>query len=106
MATLAELHTILVRGDAQRQDLFNKVVAAVIKQAEAIRVEASTTANHANRLLWAKAAFHEPQAKAEEMWAALLAANAGATVTQILGASDTTIETAVANAVDIFATGA
>lgn len=105
MATLAELNDIFTGGTPADVGLFDKIIAAVFVQAETIRNELVTTMNHANRVIWAKQAFVDPRKKAHEMFAALLAANAGATQLQVRGASDTAIQAAVANAVDIFATG-
>ena len=100
MATYTELYS-LQSDDSLR----NKVAVACIVAAEAIRVEDGGTANHANRLLWAKASFEDPIGAAEPMLRALLAANKAATEANISGASDVSIQTNVDAAVDIFATG-
>lgn len=101
MATYTDLYEI-----ANNNTLLDKFTAAVAVQAEAIRTENGATTNHANRLIWAKQAFTDPRAMALKMTWPILAQNAGVTKAQILAASDATILTAVASAVDVFATGA
>ena len=83
--------------------LRNRIVVACAVAAEAVRVEAETTPNHANRLTWAKAVFANPIAEGERMIWAILAQNAGFTVAQITGADDATVLAAVKNAVNVFA---
>jgi len=100
MATYAELRQLFTDGD-----LRNKVDVAVIIAAEAIRTEDPGTTNHANRLLWAKAAFASPRGKSEEMLMALLAANKDASVATIQGVTDAALQTKVDAAVDVFADG-
>jgi hypothetical protein len=100
MATLYEIWTLL-EDPALRQ----KVSAACLIAAEAIRTESDQTANHANRLKWAKATLQSPVQAGQQMLRAVLAANVSATLAQITGASDATIQTAVNNAVNIFADG-
>ena len=100
MATLAELYTL-----GSSNTLLDKIAAAVAIQAEVIRTENGATANHANRLIWAKQAFGGPRDMAQRMLWAILAQNAAATPAQITGAADTAIQSAVAAAVDVFATG-
>ena len=101
MATYAELFTL-----RSNSDLKNKITVACIIAAESIRNEAPATANHDNRLLWAKAVFANPEVEADRMLWAVFAQNASATVAQITGATDAAIQTAVNNAVNVFATGA
>lgn len=101
MATLAELWTLL-----DNPALKEKVSAACLIAAEAIRVEDPGTANHANRLAWAKATYLDPVGAGRDVLKAVLAQNASATLAQITGASDSTIQTAVNNAVNTFADGA
>lgn len=100
MATYTEL-----RGLINDPTLKDKVSVALLIAAEAIRTEVGTTANHANRVKWAKKVLQDPDGNADDMLRALLAQNANASVTTITGASDATIQTAVSNAVDIFADG-
>lgn len=100
MATYAELLTA-----SENATLNNKMRVAVVIAAEKVRTESNATANHANRLLWAKAVFADPNSEARRMMWAVLAQNQGATLAQITGATDATVQTAVDAAVDVFATG-
>lgn len=101
MATYAELYDL-----RSNSDLRNKVLVACAVAAELIRLEAGATPNHANRLLWAKQVFANPDPVAATMLQAVLAQNRTLTSAQIVGASDAAIQTAVNNAVDVLATGA
>lgn len=100
MATYTELYE-----QHANSALLNRIAFACADQANVIRDEDPGTANHANRAIWAKQAFMNPSAKAQEMLWALLAINKGLTIAQINGATDAGILSAVATAVDIFATG-
>lgn len=100
MATYAELYDL-----RSNSALRNKIAVACVIAAEAIRTEDGGTANHANRLLWAKGAFANPDFEAGRIMTAVLAQNASATVAQITSATDATILTAVQNAINVFATG-
>lgn len=84
----------------------NRVTVACVVAAEAVRTEADTTANHVNRLAWAARVYADPVGESRRMLWAVLAQNAGATVAQITGATDGTIQSAVNAAVNVFATGA
>ena len=101
MATYTELFD-LMNDSALR----NRVSVACLVAAEAVRIEAGSVPNHANRLAWAKAAFSGPRETGERMLPAILAQNAGLTRAQILAAADSALQTAVNAAVDVFATGA
>jgi hypothetical protein len=100
MATLAELWTLL-----EDPSLKEKVSAACLVAAEAVRVEDTGTANHANRLLWAKQVLVDPVKAGDDMLKAVLAANASAALASITGATDLTIQTAVNAAINVFADG-
>jgi hypothetical protein len=100
MATYVELLQA-----AEDPGLRTRMRVACIVAAELIRTEAGTVTNHANRLIWAKAVFANPIAEADRMLWAVLAQNRTATLAQVTGASDTALQTAVNNAVDVFATG-
>ena len=102
MATYDELSALLGSG-ADHDTLVNRIEVACIVAAEAIRTDASSPTNQAQRLVWANEAFKTPRAKATEMLPALLAANAGSPVADITGASDAVIQTAVDAAVNVFA---
>ena len=105
MATFAELYDVQSRSTMAAELLFRKVIIAVGMVAEAIRTESPTVTNHVNRLTWAKQAFLDPIGKAEQMFPALMAQNSAATQAALLNATDAGIQTAVNNAVDVFATG-
>lgn len=100
MATLSQLWGLMTHAD-----LTQKVSAACIVAAEAIRVESDATPNHANRLKWAKKVMQDHVSAGADMLKAVLAANAAATEAQIIAASDSTIQDAVSAAVNIFADG-
>ena len=86
--------------------LKNKVRVACLIAAQTIMDESDQTANHANRLTWAKDAFESPTSVAEPMYRAMIAANADAAISAIKDASDLAIQANVDAAVDLFATGA
>lgn len=101
MATYAEL----LEANADT-DLVNKVRVAVVVAATDIMLESDQTPNHANRLLWAKTVFSDPAIAGTKMMWPVLAQNRVATLAQITGASDEEVQTAVDNAVNVFAQGA
>lgn len=98
MATYIELFSI-----NSNDELRNRVAVACLVAAEAIRNESDQKANHANRLTWAKGVFENPKDKAIAMLWAILAANKDLTVAQIVAVSDANLQTAVNNAVNVFA---
>jgi len=100
MATYIELRQLFGDGD-----LKNRIEVACIVAAEAIRTEATDVTNHANRLVWAKAAFSSPGSIREKMLMALLAANKETTVAGIQAVTDAALQTLVDAAVDVFADG-
>jgi hypothetical protein len=102
VATLAELATIYSRGDNAVDALVNKIVAAVLIKSEAVRVETPQPANYLDRLAWVREAFINPVQAANNLFGAILAANASATTAQIVNAADAAIQTAVNNAVESF----
>jgi hypothetical protein len=89
---------------SENDTLRNKVRVACIIAAEAIRTEDAGTANHANRVAWAKTVFANPNSEAERMLWAVLAQNKNAALAEITGATDASVQTAVNAAVDVFAT--
>lgn len=98
MATYAELLTAY-----SHPGLRNQVRVAVVIAAEAVRTEAGATSNHANRLIWAKGVYANPDAESVRMMWAVLAQNAAATYIAITTATDASVQTAVNNAIDVFA---
>ena len=101
MATHLEIYDFMANAT-----LRNKVTAACLIMANTIRLESDATPNHDNRLIWAKLVYDYPEQAGERMLRAVLSQNSAASVAQIEGATDATISTAVAAAVDVFAVGA
>ena len=101
MATYQELFDL-----RRNQELLDKVTVAVIVAAETIFAETGGTANHANRIVWAREASISPRAMAGVFMSAVLAANKTATVANIIGAADSAIQTNVDDVIDNFADGA
>ena len=100
MATYSELY-----GLWNESGLKNRVTVAVIVAAETVQGEDAGTPNHASRLLWASVSLRNPAQAANAMFRLVLAANKDATIEAILGATDIAIQSAVDDAVDLFATG-
>ena len=98
MATYLELFS--ARNDSDLQD---KVVVAVTIAAEAIRTDVSPPTNQAQREAWAVGALSNPTSKMDEMLWAIISTNKDATLSAIVGASDSAIQTNVDAAVDLFA---
>lgn len=101
MATYTEIFNL-----GSNSELRNRVTVACLIAAQAVMVELATTTNHANRLLWAKDVFSDPQGMGQKMLMAALAANAGLTVAQITAATDAALLATVQGAINLFATGA
>ena len=101
MATYSEL--LDIAGGSTGSALRSKIRVATVVAADVIRLEAPATANHANRLLWARAALTQPDTEAQRMVWAVLAQNRAFTAAQITGADDATVQTAVNAAVDLLA---
>lgn len=100
MATLAELASLQRDVGSGLRD---RVTMACLLVAEQIRTEAPATTNHANRMLWARSVFNDPVTVGGSMLWAVLAQNAGFSVSQIVNANDAAVQAAVASAVDVFA---
>jgi hypothetical protein len=95
MATLLELADFSASADYQT--LARKIRAAIAKKAVAI---GNLAAPSALQIAWAKEALASPAAVSDVIITYVVAANASATIAQIVGASDAAIETAVGTAVD------
>jgi len=81
----------------------SRVKVALIVAAEKIRLEdPRTTPKSLQRLEWAKLAFTEPDSILQALVWAVVAQNRTATLAQVTGASDATIQTAVDAAVSAF----
>jgi len=100
MATYSELRSLFGYSE-----LRNKIDVACIVAANAIQEEDPGTANHTERMEWARQAFMNPRATSERMMMAVLAANKSQTVANIQGATDAAIQTQVDAAVNLFALG-
>jgi hypothetical protein len=98
MATYTELYEL-----GANSALRNRVTVACLVAAQAVMVEATSVANHANRLLWAKSVFGDPQSMGQKMLMAALAKNAALTVAQITSAADAALLTVVSDAINLFA---
>lgn len=87
------------------ETLRNRVKVAALVAAETVRTEPVDTPNHASRLIWAKQVFQNPESWISLLWPVLVQ-NRAATLDQITGADDATVQTAVDAAINVFATGA
>jgi hypothetical protein len=99
MATYQELVALAGSADRLRQ----QIKMAIAVSAFNITAEAVNTANHVNRLLWAKAALANPDNEVERVKWFVLAGNAAAAVTDINAATDAQVQTVVDGAVALFA---
>ena len=97
MASYAELYALHLDND----DLLHRITVATWIAAEAIRVEDPVTENHANRMIWAAEVLAGKSG--QQMFNAVLAANAALTVALIEAATDEQIQTQVNDAVDLVA---
>jgi hypothetical protein len=83
--------------------LWHKAQVAVFKAAVDVLNEASNTANHANRVIWANAVMLDPKAKMSQMKTHILM---NATIQDVLSnATDNDVQFVVNGLVDTFATG-
>lgn len=95
-ATLEEIYDVAF-GDLDTSPLRKKVAIAAIIKAEAILGEATPSQT---RLDWALSALQDPIGASLSLFRYVLAANDSATQSQILNASDNTVQTNVNAAVD------
>lgn len=107
MATYGELFTILANPGL----LEDKVGIAALITADKIKSGNDdiapfdqTAGAHEKRLKWANSVYLNPRGIAKQVLGAVLAANNTSSVAQITGASDATIQTAVDEVADVFAT--
>ena len=98
MATYPELREL--RKD---KDLAGRVEVATQIAADMVKSEDDQTANHANRLVWARDALSNPERVGGRMFDLILVQNKSATVTAIEQSTDAVLQTAVDDAVDFFA---
>ena len=98
MATYSELIEA-----SNHSPLIDRVRVACLVAAEAIRNEADTVPDHAARLAWARGVFANPEAEQTRMLWATLVQNRAAPLASIKSADDSTVQTAVTAAVNLFA---
>lgn len=99
MATYAELRTA-----SESPALLIQVKVACIIAADTVSLESAATPLHAERLLWAKRVYENPDTMAQRMVWAVLAKNKAATPAQIAAATDAAVQTNVDAAVNVLAT--
>lgn len=97
MATYSELYDL-----RSNDTLKNKVSVAVAIKAQALLDAAMPTAA---QVAWANDAITDPVSKAGQLLNYVLAANSSATVAQITGASDSSIQNNVNSAADALIAG-
>lgn len=84
-------------------EFLGRIDVAVITAGEAILNEDEQTANHANRVIWAKAALEEPRLKTNEMkWRILMNATLQS---NLLNSTDNDIQFVVNSLINFYATG-
>lgn len=89
---------------AEDDTLNRKSRIAVIVAADLVRSEAAVTTNHQARLAWASQALRAPEQEGKRaLWCAL-AQNSTATLSQLLAATDATLQTAINTAIDLLST--
>jgi hypothetical protein len=98
MATYLEIIELL-----EDREIANRVQIAALVAADTIRAESSGTANHDNRLKWARDVIDNPAKDNKRMVKAVIIQNRALTVAQIKGASDANLQTAVDAVVNLFA---
>lgn len=98
MATYAE-----ILAASAHDGLRQKIRVAVVMAAETVRVEPEGTDKHIQRLQWAKAVFTNPELEGNKMVWPVLAQNASFTLTQITGATDAAVLSAVLAAINVIA---
>lgn len=100
MATYRELNDLV-----RNEELRDKITAACVVASDVIRTEDGGSANHANRVIWAKKVLANPKLEAEKVIPLVIAANKDATAANIAGASDTAIQNNVNAVIDFIADG-
>lgn len=98
MATYDECLTAM-----ESEALMRKVRVAVLVAVDTVRAEAVATANHANRLVWARRALDNPDGEAHKVIGMAVVQNRANTLAQITGASDSGVQSAVDALIDVLA---
>lgn len=101
MATFAELVTASANAG-----LVEKIKIATLVAADNIRLEGAGVAHHQARVRWAAKVFSDPETEATRMVWPVLIQNRAATLAQITGANDASVQTAVDAAVAVVIAGA
>lgn len=101
MATFAELVTASANAT-----LVEKIKIATLVAADNIRLESSGVADHQARVKWAAKVFTDPDTEATRMVWPVLIQNRTATLAQLTGANDATVQSAVNAAVSVVIAGA
>jgi hypothetical protein len=97
MATYTE-----IVNAAKDETLRQRVAVACVVAANGIFSENAGTANHVERLVWAKRVYESPESEASRVLWSVLAQNKDATAQQIATVTDTSLQTAVDAAVAAF----
>ncbi|MGE3932344.1 MAG: hypothetical protein AB7F67_03790 [Rhodospirillaceae bacterium] len=98
MATYTELFAL-----RDHPELTNRITVAATIAAVAIVAESDQTANHANRLIWARTTLKDPSAMARRLLWTLLAQNATLTPAQLVAVTDANLLAAVNGVINVFA---
>jgi len=100
MATVSE-----IKGLYNNSNFQDAVEVEAVQAALDIIDEDGGTANHANRLIWAKITLSRPRETMQNILPAIIVQNRGLTVAQIQGASSAAILSAVNAVINVFADG-
>jgi hypothetical protein len=95
LATYEEL-----KGLVKNSALQDKVEVACWKWADTVLNEADSVTDHAKRVTQARSILANPAAVMRQVLPAVLAANSSSTTSQITGAADATVQTAVDTVLD------
>ena len=101
MATLIELN-----GLVDDPNLSAKVGGALLAAAKDVLFEDAGTANHANRLKWAKAVINDPAGQRVRMMRLVVGINSASDLATINALTDQNIKDGVALGINLFADGA
>lgn len=111
MASFDEILVILEKSIPGADALYSKVGVAAVIAAGIILAGDDTAAPfdqtagmHEKRLVWAAQVVKHPRGATDDVFYAVVAANAGFTQAQILSVNDTALQTGVNTLVDGFAT--
>ena len=101
MASFDEVQAIISQDVGETAGILrNRVGAACRVAAQQILVEDPLTTNHAQRVKWAIQVLSSYNATLDQMFTVVVVANIGFTQAQILGASESAIQTNVNASID------